>query len=66
MVIYLKAQVDRSGCIGCGACVGTCPEVFRLDNEGLSQAYQAVTEETKATAIEARDNCPVSVISLED
>jgi len=62
----MKAQVDRSGCIGCGACVETCPEIFRFDEDGLSQAYQDVTEDTKSTAIEARDNCPVSVISLEE
>jgi len=61
----MKATVDRSGCIGCGACVATCPEVFKLDDEGISQPYSDITDETEETAFEARDNCPVGVISIE-
>ena len=28
----MKAHVDRRGCIACGLCVATCPEVFQLDD----------------------------------
>ena len=32
----MKFSVDQELCIGCGACEGTCPEVFELQN-GKSQ-----------------------------
>ena len=62
----MKATVDRSGCISCGACAMACPEVFRMDDEGLAEAYAPVEESLVPQAQEARDGCPVSVISLEE
>lgn len=61
----MKAKVNE-GCISCGACVSTCPEVFRFNDEELAEAYADVTEETKEAAEEARDSCPVSVIDLAE
>jgi ferredoxin len=62
----MKAIVDKSGCISCGLCVNTCPEVFRFDDDNLAEAYADVKPEHEADAVEARDGCPVSVISIED
>jgi ferredoxin len=62
----MKAVIDRSGCIGCGMCAATCPEVFRMDEEGLAEVYGEVDATTEELCQEARDNCPVSVISIED
>jgi ferredoxin len=62
----MKAIVDKSGCIACGLCVTNCPEVFRIGSDGLAEAYADVTGSLEASASEARDGCPVSVISLED
>ncbi len=59
----MKAIVN-DGCISCGACISTCPEVFRFDENDVAEAYADVTEETKEAAEEARDSCPVSVIDL--
>ena len=59
----MKAIVN-DGCISCGACISTCPEVFRFDENDVAEAYVDVTEETKEAAEEARDSCPVSVIDL--
>ncbi len=61
----MKARVNE-GCISCGACVASCPEVFRFDENDFAVAYAEVTEETKEQAKEARDNCPVNVIDLEE
>ena len=61
----MKAFVDQSGCIGCGLCADTCPEVFRMNDEGLAEAYADVTDATRDTAQEARDSCHVSVITVE-
>ena len=62
----MKATIDRDGCIGCGLCAEICPEVFRMAEDELAEAYvETVPEDQKDKAAEARDGCPVSVISLE-
>ena len=64
--IPMKATIDRDGCISCGLCAEVCPEVFRMAEDGLAEAYvEEVPEELQDKAAEARDGCPVSVISLE-
>jgi ferredoxin len=62
----MKATVNKSGCISCGLCVTTCPEVFRFDADGVAEAYGDVSGALLGTAQEARDGCPVTVISIED
>ncbi len=62
----MKATLDRDGCISCGLCAATCPEVFRMADDGVAEVYQEnVPAEAEETAIEAQDNCPVSVITVE-
>lgn len=62
----MKATINRSGCISCGLCTETCPNVFRMAEDGLAEVYAEVTEDVQPSAEDARDNCPVSVISLEE
>ena len=54
------------GCISCGACIATCPEVFRFDEDGLAEAYAKVTPEHESAAIEAKEECPEAVIMIEE
>ena len=61
----MKAAIDRAGCIGCGLCATLCPEVFSMAEDGLAQAAPEVPPEAEENAGKARDDCPVSVISLE-
>lgn len=59
----MKVAVDQYLCIGCGICVGLCPKVFRIGEDGKSGVCQSVTEETLSPVQEAIDSCPVTAIS---
>ena len=62
----MKAAIDRDGCIGCGVCEDTCPEVFRMADDGLAEVYvDSVPTDAEETALNAQDECPVSVITVE-
>lgn len=62
----MKAFVDRDICIGCEACAGTCPEVFSMDEDGISVPIKDdIPDDLLESAQDARDGCPVSCISIE-
>jgi ferredoxin len=62
----MKAVIDRDGCISCGLCAETCPEVFRMADDGLAEVYvDEIPEEEEDAAAEAAEDCPVNVISVE-
>ncbi len=61
----MKAEIDRSGCIGCGLCEATCPEVFRMADDDLAEVYGEVNEGNFELAKEAEGGCPVEVIKVE-
>ena len=61
----MKVEIDRSGCIGCGLCAGICPEVFRIEDDGVAAVYAQPDKETEPKAEEAAESCPVSVITAE-
>lgn len=62
----MTAKLDRSGCIACGLCMETCPEVFQMGDDGLAEVYREdVPEEAEDKAVEAQEGCPVSVIEVE-
>ena len=60
----MKANVIE-GCISCGLCASVCPEVFRMNDENVSEVYHQPTPEQEDATQEAADGCPVSVIELE-
>lgn len=60
------ASINRDGCIACELCPVTCPEVFRMADDGLAEVYvDEVPEEVEDSAKEAEEGCPVSVITVE-
>lgn len=62
----MNASVDQDGCIGCELCVDICPEVFKMNDEGLAEAYiNPVPEDAEESAQDAADSCPVAVITVE-
>ncbi len=63
----MNAYIDRDGCISCGLCIDTCPNVFRMGDDGLAEVYvDEVPEEDADLAVEAQENCPVSVITVKE
>jgi len=65
-MIFMKAKPDRSGCISCGLCAETCPEVFKMADDGVAEVYQEnVPKEAEDKAAEAQEGCPDSVITVE-
>lgn len=54
--------VDKDACIGCGACAGVCPKVFRMAADGKSEVSDA-TGASESEVQAAIDGCPVGAIS---
>lgn len=57
--------VDEDECIGCGACVDSCPDVFRMTDDNVAEVYnlEGASEEEVQDAMDA---CPVTCIHWED
>ncbi len=53
--------VDQELCIGCGACAGSCPEVFEIIDGKSTVIVDPVPDEECASS--AEDGCPVGAIS---
>ena len=60
-----KVKIDQEECIGCEACVETCPSVFRFDaDEGKAFVIEGSDQDVDCVE-EAIASCPVSCISKE-
>lgn len=58
----MKYYVNE-GCIGCGFCASTCPEVFSMTDESVASAIEdEVPAGVLDTAAEACAGCPMGVI----
>lgn len=61
----MKAVVDRDLCIGCRLCEDTCPEVFRIDEDGLAYTIDSdPAPELYADIESCVELCPVAAISI--
>ena len=56
-----EVYVDQRVCIGCGLCASLLPEVFRLNDEGVSEVFDQAGA-TEAKVGEVIDRCPVNCI----
>lgn len=63
----MKAVINRDGCIACELCVETCPEVFRMGEDGPAEPYvDIIPKEAEDAAKEAAESCPVEVIEIQE
>lgn len=63
----MKVKVNKDACIGCGACASICPEVFELNDEGLSEVKEEdVKDELQDEVRDAADSCPTGAIVVEE
>lgn len=61
----MEPKVNRDMCISCGACVSIAPDVFELDDEGISVVIGKVDQFNKGNVIEATEACPTSAIEYD-
>jgi len=57
--------VDKQKCIGCGACVALCPEVFEMGSDGKASVKGVIKPSKLTQAKTAAENCPVGAITFE-
>lgn len=61
----MKPHVDEDLCIGCAACEDLCPEVFCIEDDGLSHVITPEPDpEMYGCVRDAVDACPTDAISI--
>jgi ferredoxin len=57
-----KVSVDVSTCVGCGLCEQSCPEVFKVEGDGIAhvKAQACALHNLKEVA----EQCPVGAIKV--
>jgi ferredoxin len=58
----MSISVNKSTCIGCGACASLCPGSFELGGDGKADA---ISQEDSGCAQNAAQSCPVQAITVE-
>ena len=63
----MKATVDENLCIGCGLCEDTCPDGFRIMDDGYSHVIcEKIGEDSYDCVRESEEICPVDAISFSE
>ena len=63
----MKAKVNKDACIGCGACQMIAPEVFEINDDGVSEVIMnEIDEDQKDEVASAVESCPTGAISTEE
>ena len=63
----MKVAIDEDRCRGHGVCLGLCPEVFRLTEDGFTEVKAPdVPAGFEGAVREACEACPEQAISASD
>lgn len=57
-----KVTVDTATCVGCGLCEQSCPEVFKIEGDGI--AHVLAQSCSTCNLQETADQCPVNAIKV--
>lgn len=57
----MAISVNQNTCIGCGTCASLCPNGFKINDQGKSEA---ISQEDTDCAKKAAENCPVQAIAV--
>ncbi|MDD5669134.1 MAG: ferredoxin [Candidatus Omnitrophica bacterium] len=57
-----KITVDADTCVGCGLCEQTCPEVFKVESDGIAHVKSQSCSSCNVSDLV--DQCPVSAIKI--
>lgn len=61
----LRVVIDKPACCGYGLCAEICPEVFKLDANGIVYVDDAlVPEGLEAKAREGAEACPQAALAV--
>ena len=59
----MKVRVNQDACIGCGACEQIDDELFKINDEGVSEEIsEDIDEDKEENAREAIEACPTGAI----
>jgi len=62
----LKVVIDKPACCGYGICAEICPEVYKLDGNGIVFVEnEIVPEGLEEKAREGAEACPQSALAVE-
>ena len=57
-----KVTVDTATCVGCGLCEQNCPEVFKVEGDGLAHVKASIC--SLHNLQEVAEQCPVNAIKV--
>jgi len=58
-----KVTIDETLCTGCGLCESSCPEVFKIEDDGL--AHVIADSCSQHDLQEIAQQCPLEAIKVE-
>lgn len=61
-----KVIVDKSLCIGCGACAQIDSEDFKIGNDGLSELKNENAQAENPNVVNAMESCPTGAIQEKE
>ncbi|MDI6605781.1 MAG: ferredoxin [Candidatus Omnitrophota bacterium] len=59
-----KITVDVSTCVGCGLCEQACPDVFKVEGDGIAHVISQIC--TSCDIKEVAQQCPVNAIKVSE